>query len=221
VLHKAFSGKGNEITRLNIVQNFNDVFNKNKNLISILFTKKEIKKIADFRKNVAPTLWADPSYVMNKSGTAYVFTSAMARNGLLTQLDIPIVSRVAGGLNSVRNTNLAYDAIKNYVTRQNQPLFDFPLPGGYGSPIERMNRMLQGQSSIVPKGVDSDRQALLVGAKEDIIGTEEVDTSALKSLASAIDKDTREKIMKMYEDGTIGKIYEDGTEVPESRYTPQ
>jgi len=221
VLHKAFSGKGNEITRLNIVQNFNDVFNKNKNLISLLFTKKEIKKIEDFRKNVAPTLWADPSYVMNKSGTAYVFTSAMARNGLLTQLDIPIVSRVAGGLNSVRNTNLAYDAIKNYVTRQNQPLFDFPLPGGYGSPIERINRMLQGQPSIVPKGVDSDRQALLVGAKEDIIGTEEVDTSALKSLASAIDKDTREKIMKMYSDGTIGKIYPDGTEVPESRYTPQ
>ena len=81
--------------------------------------------------------------------------------------------------------------------------------------------MLQGQPSIVPKGVDSDRQALLVGAKEDIIGTEEVDTSALKSLASAIDKDTREKIMKMYSDGTIGKIYPDGTEVPESRYTPQ
>lgn len=221
VLHKAFSGKGNEITRLNIVQNYNDIFNKNKNLINMLFSKKEIKKIEDFRKNVAPTLWADPSYVMNKSGTAYVFTSAMARNGLLTQLDIPIVSRVSGGLNSVRNSNLAYDAIKNYVTRQNQPLFDFPLPGGYGSPIERMNRMFQGQPSIVPKGVDSDRQALLVGAKEDIMGTEEVDTSALKSLASAIDKDTREKIMKMYADGTVGKIYSDGTEVSESRYTPQ
>ena len=26
VLHKAFSGKGNEITRLNIVQNYNDIF---------------------------------------------------------------------------------------------------------------------------------------------------------------------------------------------------
>ena len=80
-----------------------------------------------------------------------------------------------------------------------------------------MNRMFQGQPSIVPKGVDSDRQALLVGAKEDIMGTEEVDTSAIKSLASAIDKDTREKIMKMSADGTVGKIYSDGTEVSESR----
>ena len=75
---------------MNIVQNYNDIFNKNKNLINMLFSKKEIKKIEDFRKNVAPTLWADPSYKMNKSGTAYVFTSAMARNGLLTQLDIPL-----------------------------------------------------------------------------------------------------------------------------------
>tara|TARA_R100001460_G_scaffold32478_4_gene63663 strand:+ start:1886 stop:4285 length:2400 start_codon:yes stop_codon:yes gene_type:complete len=196
VLHKAFSGKGNEVTRTNIVQNYNDIFNKNKNLINMLFSKKEIEKIADFRKNVAPTLWADPAYVMNKSGSAYVFTSAMARNGLLTQLEIPIVSQVSGGLNSIRNTNIAYDAIKNYVTRQNQPLFDFPLPGGYGSVLERMNRMFQGQASIVPKGVDSDRQALLVGAKEDIIGTEEVDTSALKSLASSIDAETRKKILQ-------------------------
>ena len=197
VLHKAFSGKGNEITRLNIVQNYNDIFNKNKNLIKMLFSEKEIAKISDFRKNVAPTLWADPSYVMNKSGTAYVFTSAMARNGLLTQLDIPVVSRVAGGFNSVRNSNLAYDAIKNYVTRQNQPLFDIPLPGGYGSPLERVNRMFQGQLSIVPKGVDSDRQALLVGAKEDIMGTEEIDTTAIKSLADSISSEARNKILSI------------------------
>ena len=184
-------------SKFNIVQNYNDIFNKNKNLIKMLFSEKEIAKISDFRKNVAPTLWADPSYVMNKSGTAYVFTSAMARNGLLTQLDIPVVSRVAGGFNSVRNSNLAYDAIKNYVTRQNQPLFDIPLPGGYGSPLERVNRMFQGQLSIVPKGVDSDRQALLVGAKEDIMGTEEIDTTAIKRLADSISPEARNKILSI------------------------
>ena len=47
------------------------------------------------------------------------------------------------------------------------------------------------------------------------------DYKVINDLTKTISPKTREKIMKMYADGTIGKIYEDGTEVPGSRYTPQ
>ena len=47
------------------------------------------------------------------------------------------------------------------------------------------------------------------------------DYKVINDLTKTISPKTREKIMKMYADGTIGKIYLDGTEVPGSRYTPQ
>jgi len=47
------------------------------------------------------------------------------------------------------------------------------------------------------------------------------DYKVINDLTKTISPKTREKIMKMYADGTVGKIYSDGTEVPGSRYTPQ
>lgn len=47
------------------------------------------------------------------------------------------------------------------------------------------------------------------------------DYRIIEDLSSDISPSAKEKIMRMYADGTIGKIYLDGTEVPGSRYTPE
>jgi len=49
----------------------------------------------------------------------------------------------------------------------------------------------------------------------------QADYRIIEDLSADISPSAKEKIMKMYADGTVGKIYSDGTEVPGSRYTPQ
>ena len=47
------------VTRTNIINNYNQTFKKNKQLISQLFSKDELAKIEQFKDNVLPTLWAE------------------------------------------------------------------------------------------------------------------------------------------------------------------
>ena len=214
VLEKAFSGNGKSgITRNNIVNNYNQIFNKNRKLINLLFNKNEINKIIQFRKDVAPTLWADPNFKANTSGTTYTMVSTMARAGLLKSVNIPFIQQ---SVESLSNTNAAYDAIKNYVTRSRQPLFDIPLPN--------LGQILRGDlnpRNFEGKGFASEIQGITTGAKEDIMGTEEVDTTAIQNLADGLSSEARAKLMKIYADGTIGEVYDDtGEEVVGTRRKP-
>lgn len=81
IMTKAFAGKGGEITRKSIVDNYNDVFFKNRDIINRIFTPDEIARIKDFRTNVLPTIWAETK--LNPSGTAYSLMSAASRAGML------------------------------------------------------------------------------------------------------------------------------------------
>ena len=127
VLSKAFSGSGRSgVTRTNIVNNFVDVFVKNKSMIDELFSADEIAKIKQFRDNVMPTLWADIK--LNPSGTSYVVSSALARAGLfLTAPKLALISRavpmVESALKRGERLGDARNAIKQYVLRNNMPLF--------------------------------------------------------------------------------------------------
>jgi len=127
VLSKAFSGSGKSgVTRTNIVNNFVDVFVKNKSMIDELFSADEIAKIKQFRDNVMPTLWAEIK--LNPSGTSYVVSSALARAGLfLTAPKLALISRavpmVESALKRGERLGAARDAIKQYVLRSNMPLF--------------------------------------------------------------------------------------------------
>jgi hypothetical protein len=192
VLEKAFSGNGKSgITRNNIVNNYNQIFNKNRKLINLLFNKNEINKIIQFRKDVAPTLWADPNFKANTSGTTYTMVSTMARAGLLKSVNIPFIQQ---SVESLSNTNAAYDAIKNYVTRSRQPLFDIPLPN--------LGQILRGDlnpRNFEGKGFASEIQGITTGAKDVIMGTEEVDTTAIKNLADGLSSEARAKLIEIYQ----------------------
>lgn len=130
VIEKAFSGTGKSgVTRKNIVDNYSDVFLKNKNLINELFTPDEIARIADFRKNVIPTMWADPSLMLNAPGTSYSLLSAGRMAGILSSVaKVPVVAAVTGAegaasqMKRSASMNDALNAIAQYTIRSNQPL---------------------------------------------------------------------------------------------------
>ena len=145
--------------------------------------KKELKQINQFRDNVMPTLWAEIK--LNPSGTSYTLLSSMARTGLLNYLKIlPFVKEGAETVQTISNINKAKDMVKQYITRADKPLFDFPLPG-----------IREGKITVAPKGVFT-KQAISAPAREEIIGTEEVDQSAIKPLVESISQKDYQKILE-------------------------
>ena len=124
-LEKAFSGAGTSgITRTNIVNNFNEIFVKNRKLVEEFFSPEEIKQIRKFRQDVMPTLWAEIK--LNPSGTGYTVMSAMAQKGILNYIKmIPFGAgeAFATGAQVQRAANVARNATSQQVDRMNKPLF--------------------------------------------------------------------------------------------------
>lgn len=124
VLEKAFSGSGKSgVTRTNIVNNYDDVFVKNKAITGLLFSPDEIARISQFRDNVMPTLWAEIK--LNPSNSGYTVLSGLARNGLLNYARlVPIVGRDSVDvIEGMRATGAARDATRQFLKRVNMPLF--------------------------------------------------------------------------------------------------
>jgi len=124
IMTKAFAGKGGEITRKSIVDNYNDVFFKNRDIINRLFTPDEIARVKDFRTNVLPTIWAETK--LNTSGTAYSLMSAASRAGMLNAPSIPlrmISQKVLSGSENLRNASDAANAVSQTIFRMNTPMF--------------------------------------------------------------------------------------------------
>ena len=131
VLEKAFSGKGKSgVTRTNIVNNFSDVFVKQKAIINRLFSPEEIARISQFKDDVLPTMWADIK--LNPPGTAYLMLAALGKSKILSFAKmVPFVgqgiSEGAEGLGRAAQASQAKDAVRQYVVRSNMPLFSAPI----------------------------------------------------------------------------------------------
>jgi hypothetical protein len=124
IMTKAFAGKGGEITRKSIVDNYNDVFFKNRDIINRIFTPDEIARIKDFRTNVLPTIWAETQ--LNPSGTAYSLMSAASRAGMLNAPSIPLrmaSQKILSGSENLRNASDAANAVSQTIFRMNTPMF--------------------------------------------------------------------------------------------------
>jgi hypothetical protein len=195
VIEKAFSGAGRTgVTRANIVNNYNDVFLKNKNLIDELFTPEELAKIADFRSNVVPTMWADPSLMLNAPGTSYSLLSAGRMAGIFSYLArVPVVAAVtaadtvATGLKRKASMGDALRAISQYVNRSNQPLLSF------GGEVPFTGKRVD-VNLLVPADVSRAGQAV---AREPVVEQDDIETSpALKKLLQAITPAQRAKIQQ-------------------------
>ena len=194
VIEKAFSGAGRSgVTRANIVNNYKDVFLKNKNLIDELFTPDEVARIADFRKNVIPTMWADPSLMLNASGTSYSLLSAGRMAGILSSVaKVPVVAAVTGAegaasqMSRSASMNDALNAISQYTIRSNKPLLSI------GGEIPFTNKRVD-VDVLIP--ADASRAGQTV-VREPVVEEDDVETSpAVLGILDSIDASTREKIM--------------------------
>ena len=132
VLTKAFQGKGGEVTRTAIVNNFNDVFNKQSAVIKELFSPEEIARIKQFRQDVMPTLWAEIK--LNPSGSGYTIMSGLARNGLL---NFPMLGAgrvvaptVIKAIDETASTKTAVDAVRQTLDRFQAPLISSAVASG-------------------------------------------------------------------------------------------
>jgi hypothetical protein len=123
ILEKAFTGgRAGGITRTAIVNSYNDVFVKNKDIVKMIFTPDELAKISQFRKDVMPTLWAEIK--LNPSGSGYTVLSGMARSGLLQYGKfVPFVREGIEVGEGMVAAGQARDAVRQYVARQQAPLF--------------------------------------------------------------------------------------------------
>ena len=194
VIEKAFSGAGRSgVTRANIVNNYKDVFLKNKNLIDELFTPDEIARIADFRKNVIPTMWADPSLMLNASGTSYSLLSASRMAGILSSVArVPVIAGLTsaeGAASQIRRSSSMNDAMKaisQYVDRSNRPLLSV------GGRVPFTNKRVD-VDVLIP--ADASRVGQTV-AREPVVEEDDLETSpAVLGILDSIDASTREKIM--------------------------
>ena len=87
ILARAFTNRQGSVSRKAVVDNFNDIFEKQKAIIKKLFSEDEIARLRQFREDVLPTVWAETRG--NPSGTSYALISAATRRGLLG--GIPVV----------------------------------------------------------------------------------------------------------------------------------
>ena len=170
VIEKAFSGQGKRITRANIINNYSDVFINNRKLVNELFSPEELLRIKEFRQNVIPTMWADPSMMLNASGSSYGLLSAGNLFGIMSFAGkVPFVQSAARGVAdeivSRQSINQARNAIKQYVIRKAQPL----------------------STSIVDTSAAVLREPVIEGSVND--------STALSGIFEEIDSQTRKKIL--------------------------
>jgi hypothetical protein len=85
---------------------------------------------------------------------------------------------------TLSSINKARNMIRQYVTRADKPLFDFPMPG-----------IREGKLTVEPKGVFV-KQAITAPGREEIIGTEDVDATAIKPLVESISQKDYQKILE-------------------------
>ena len=135
IMTKAFAGKGGEVTRASIVNNYNDVFFKHRDIINRVFSPEEIARIKQFRTNVLPTLWAETR--ANPSGTGYVLLAAAQRANML----VPSVfgrAAIAKGLDVAEGVARREDAMKavsQTLQRLQMPIFSNTAQGAIRAAI--------------------------------------------------------------------------------------
>ena len=197
ILQKAFSGSGKSgVTRANIVNNYNQIFLRNKGIVDEIFTPDEIKIVGNFRKNVAPTIWADPSMKLNASNSAYTMFSAMNMYGLLSLTrGIPLVgqavgvaSRIVPGSKALEDSQSVTEglrAIRQYAVRSQEPLLKFKSPTILGRTVET--------GVLTPSDISTFGREVSRPVATEIISDDQ--REAISSIFKNIDATTREKIL--------------------------
>ena len=162
-LERAFAGTGRSgVTRTNIVNNYKDVFEKNKAVINELFSKEELAQIAKFRNDVMPTLWAEIK--LNPSGTATTILGELGRGGLLnTVAGIPGAGGAVKAIEGGFERREVQAIVRQYLDRAKAPLFSTAIQAeAKPEVIETINPQSSPALQSIIEGLsEEDRAALL------------------------------------------------------------
>ena len=126
ILARAFTNRQGSVSRKAVVDNFNDVFEKQKSIISKLFSEDELARIRQFRDDVVPTVWAETRG--NPSGTSYALISAANRRGLLSRIPIK-GEEIAEGVMRGQKLAEGIEATRQTIRSLRTPVFSQSVQG--------------------------------------------------------------------------------------------
>ena len=158
ILTKAFSGANGDITRKGLVNNFNQIFNLQRDIIEKLFTKEEIDRIVALRDDILPTIAAENK--RNPSTTAYVIQSILEKSGLLNFPRVSPSLAIAGkildeGQEAVKKKQkmaAVQTAIKGQLSAYQAPLIT--------APMQAKLREITREDADAPEMSESEKQLL-------------------------------------------------------------
>tara|TARA_R100000808_G_C2155393_1_gene167760 strand:- start:11987 stop:14179 length:2193 start_codon:yes stop_codon:yes gene_type:complete len=134
ILTKAFTNRTGKITRQGIINNFDNIFVKNKFIVDELFSPDEILKIKSFRDEVMPTLAAEIN--TNPSGTAFTLVTALENMGLIGWTrSVPFIREVREGMQEIGERARMIEATRQFMLRLDNPLFTSVVPSAIGREV--------------------------------------------------------------------------------------
>ena len=114
---------------------------------------------------------------------------------------------------------LTNNEARNALMKTINDIADRLIAGGAAASVQQASNLVEDVGSIVSPAISAE-----LNPNMDNMGLEtdaEVQ-EAISPLIATLDTDTRQKIIKIYADGTVGQIFEDTREeVPGSRYRPR
>ena len=114
---------------------------------------------------------------------------------------------------------LTNNEARNALIKTINDIADRLIAGGAAASVQQASNLVEDVGSIVSPAISAE-----LNPNMDNMGLEtdaEVQ-EAISPLIATLDTDTRQKIIKIYADGTVGQIFEDTREeVPGTRYRPR
>jgi hypothetical protein len=133
----------------------------------------------------------------------------------MTEISNLLISENKDLLRSALVNQEARDQLINSVAR----IADRLIRGGARATVQQVTDLVPNVGSIVSPAISAELDPNMdnMGLETDAEVQE-----VISPLIATLDTDTRQKIMKMYADGTVGQVFEDtGEEVPGTRYRPR
>jgi hypothetical protein len=184
ILTKAFTNRTGKMTRKSIVDNFNNIFVKNKFIVDELFSPDEILKIKSFRDEVMPTLAAEIN--TNPSGTAFTLVAALENMGLIswTRAVWPL-REMREGLQEIGERARMLEATKQFLLR-----FDNPLLGSVPA-ANIMRESVEGEEQLDTNPLDEE-DTIEFNIQDDM----SLSTPSLDKIVTGLSTSTIDKLIR-------------------------
>jgi len=114
---------------------------------------------------------------------------------------------------------LTNNEARNALIKTINDIADRLIAGGAAASVQQASNLVEDVGSIVSPAISAELDPNMdnMGLETDAEVQE-----AISPLIATLDTDTRQKIIKIYADGTVGQIFEDTREeVPGTRYRPR